>query len=178
MPTPVIAVVNVKTPWYAFHFLLRRGFRKAVPEYQQVPGLRFKYFATSADHRFFGGIYLWASQADAQRWFSPQWFERVRRTYKAEGNVRFFDVLNEYTAVPPDFDFKKTEGKSRVVFCDGTANASTSPAGLLRRYEVQKGQAMALVLLFKDEGSATAFLAAHPAAGAEVYKTPVLLNNE
>jgi|SRR6476469_7170589 len=176
--TDILAIVKVKTPWYALPFLLRRGFRKAVPQYRQAPGLRFKHFATTADHRFFGGIYLWASLAAAQSWFSAQWFERVRRTYKAKGEVRFYPVLSAHSYVPAGYDFAEAGRHSRVVVWPGATEFANSPQGLLRRYVVREGEQQVSVLLFASEAAANAFLQAHPAARAEVYETPVLLNNE
>jgi len=66
-------------------------FKAAVPTYQRVPGLLRKYFTVSDDGRF-GGIYLWASAASAEAWFSPAWHERVRKTYGVDAAIEWFDA--------------------------------------------------------------------------------------
>jgi len=169
---PVVTVVKVKAPWYAPAFLLRRAFRKARPDYEKVAGLRFKYFTISASGpRYFGGIYLWASRAQAEAWFSPQWFERVRRTRHAEGEVRYFDLTAEPLPAIANYDFATAAG-CQAVLVRGTAPAAV--VGVLRRYELRAEGQPAAVLLFESAARAQAFLAAARPA-AEVFDAPVLL---
>jgi hypothetical protein len=96
-PTPgedgmaTASIVSIKTPPGVTHDQLIEGFKKAVPDYQKVPGLLRKYFTISDDGRF-GGVYLWADRASADRFFNMAWRERVARTYGTDGIIEFFDA--------------------------------------------------------------------------------------
>ncbi len=184
MNTAVVTVTKVPTPWYGLPFLLRRGFRKAVPEYQAISGLRFKYFASTVRGRFFGGIYLWDHLNQAQQQFSPTWFDRVRRTYKAEGQVGYYPLLSAKQFVAPGYDFRRAEQHSVVLFLHATDAATAERAaqgapGLLRLYAVEEQNArQGLILLFAAQRAAAAFLASSPIGAPELFTTPVLLHNQ
>jgi hypothetical protein len=76
------------------------GFRASVPEYRTVPGLLRKYFVLT-DDRPFGGVYLWATSADVERYFSAQWRAAARSRFGAEPTLEWFDapVLTTSTVV-------------------------------------------------------------------------------
>ena len=91
-PTTVVAIVTVVKPWYAPSFLVVNKMRDTQTQYATLPGLAYKiYSVTQADSQF-GGIYLWRDRTAAQGWFSPAWFERVRKERGVEGTVRMFDA--------------------------------------------------------------------------------------
>ncbi len=105
-----VTVVKVKAPWYGFGFLLKGAFEKSIPTYQAIKGLQFKYYHytdTPDSGRVFGGIYLWQQQADAERWFSPAWYDRVRRERNTEGRVAFYELMSETSYVTDGFAFDK-----------------------------------------------------------------------
>jgi len=85
------SIVSITIPPGVTHDQLVEGFKKAVPDYQRVPGLLRKYFTISDDGRF-GGIYLWADRASADRFFNMAWRERVAKTYGTDGTIEFFDA--------------------------------------------------------------------------------------
>ena len=185
MSGPVVTIVKVKAPWYAFPFLLRRGFRKTVPEYRALPGLQSKYFVTTAQDKFFGGIYLWADQAAAQQQFSPAWFDRVRRTYSTEGEVAYYPLLDAKHFVALTHDYQARERGGTTVFLHATDAAttrqlSTQPAaGLLRLYAVREpAEQQGLILLFANLAMAKDYLKTAPTGTPELFDTPVLLDNE
>ena len=183
MNTPVVTITKVKTPWYALPFLLRRGFAKAVPEYQQVDGLRFKYFAHTMHPNRFGGIYLWESDAQARRWFGAQWFARVQQTYKTAGTVDYYPLVSEQQFVAEGYDYRAAECQSVTLLLHRTdaaaeQRAAQGPPGLLRLYVVREGaDARSLVLLFASSAAAAAYLATRPAGQPKRFDTPVLLHN-
>jgi len=88
--TPVAVVVTIPVPAGASRAVLDAGIIKSVPQYRQVPGLLRKYF-TVGDGAF-GGVYLFASRAAAQSWFSTAWHQRVTATYGHDGTLTYFDV--------------------------------------------------------------------------------------
>ena len=66
-------------------------FQAAVPMFQSVAGLLTKYFYVSEDGRRAGGIYVWASRADADRLYSGEWRPFVEKKF---GSPPTIDFLN------------------------------------------------------------------------------------
>src|SRR2546427_472494 len=89
--TPVVVVTKIPLPWYVPRVVVARKFRDAIPEYEAVPGLAYKYF-TIADDAKFGGIYLWNSRAQAKAWFNEAWHARVLAQRGAAAQVTMFDA--------------------------------------------------------------------------------------
>jgi hypothetical protein len=67
------------------------AFKAAVPVFQKVPGLLQKYFYVSDDGRRAGGIYVWASRADADRLYAGEWRAMVEAKF---GGPPTIDFLN------------------------------------------------------------------------------------
>lgn len=86
----VAVVVTIATPPGATDAVLKNEFEKAVPRYQQIPGLIRKYFTIG--NGTFGGIYYWSSKAAAEAWFNDSWRARAEATYHAKPNVTYFSV--------------------------------------------------------------------------------------
>jgi hypothetical protein len=64
-------------------------FKSAVPLYQKVPGLLQKYFYVSDDGRRAGGIYVWASRADADRLYAGEWRAMVEAKFGGPPTIDF-----------------------------------------------------------------------------------------
>ena len=60
---------------------ITKVFKTTAPKYQGVPGLLQKNYWMSEDGRRAGGIYLWASRADADRLYTPDWKTFVEGKY-------------------------------------------------------------------------------------------------
>jgi hypothetical protein len=90
-PTQVVALVKVPKPWYAPKAYVIGKFRDAVPQYDAVPGLQYKYFTLSDDGTF-GGLYLWNSRTQADGWFNDAWHARVLKERGVRGDVTLFDA--------------------------------------------------------------------------------------
>lgn len=58
-------------------------FQSTAPKYQDVPGLLRKSYFLSEDGRRAGGIYVWASRADADRLYTAEWRQFVEGKYGA-----------------------------------------------------------------------------------------------
>ncbi len=105
--TPVVTLVKVAKPWYVPGFILVGKFRETIPQYEAIPGLKFKIYTLSRDGAF-GGIYLWRDRAAAEAWFNEAWFQRVRTQRGVEGRVQYFEapvILDNVpagTATPAD----------------------------------------------------------------------------
>jgi heme-degrading monooxygenase HmoA len=91
-----IAIVRVKSPWWAPRFLITGRFIDSIPEYAGAPGLLHKAY-TFSEAREFGGVYLWDSRASAEEWFNEKWHQRVKRVRGVDGDVRILDVKYSMT---------------------------------------------------------------------------------
>src|ERR1700682_2565205 len=56
-------------------------FQATAPKYQGIPGLLRKNYFVSEDGRRAGGIYVWASRADADRVYTAEWKTFVEGKY-------------------------------------------------------------------------------------------------
>jgi hypothetical protein len=62
-------------------------FKSTAPKYQNVAGLLRKNYFLSEDGRRAGGIYVWASRADADRLYTPEWRAFVEGKYGAPPEI-------------------------------------------------------------------------------------------
>jgi hypothetical protein len=177
----VITITEVKKPWYALRFLLKSGFEKSLPEYTAIPGLLQKNYAIHDGGKTFGGVYLWATKASAEAWFTPKWFERVEKTYGAAGKVSYFTV-RDYKTFAKESD-AKGEYWTVIQRSSGQAAApSFSKAqGLLRVYIVNDaatGQAGSISLWNSKEEAERYFAQTRTPAQELTYTdTPLLINH-
>lgn len=68
---------------------MSRTFQSTAPKYQDVPGLLRKNYFLSEDGRRAGGIYVWASRADADRLYTPEWKAFVEGKYGAPPRIEY-----------------------------------------------------------------------------------------
>ncbi|MGA8156617.1 MAG: YdhR family protein, partial [Rhodoplanes sp.] len=52
---------------------ITKTFQATAPKYQEIPGLLRKNYWLSEDGRRAGGVYVWASRADAERLYTDEW---------------------------------------------------------------------------------------------------------
>jgi len=87
----VVADVTFQMPKAVKAEEMAPAFEAAVPMFQSVPGLLMKYFYVSEDGRRAGGIYVWASRADADRLYNGEWRPFVEKKF---GSPPTIDFLN------------------------------------------------------------------------------------
>jgi hypothetical protein len=92
---PVVVVVDVPAPWYAFEFRAARPVQKRV-SHLSATGWAAKAFTIhpTRAQTLFGGIYLWNSEAQARWWFTPA----------------------GWPSVAPELDYQARAGESGVMF--------------------------------------------------------------
>ena len=87
----IVAIVSFQMPRATTPEDMAGPFQAAVPVYQKVPGLLQKFFYVSDDGRRAGGIYVWASRADADRLYAGEWRAMVEAKF---GGPPTIDFLN------------------------------------------------------------------------------------
>lgn len=179
-----VTIVKSKAPWYAFNFLLARAFRKAVPVYQRIDGLLFKAFSHSRSDKgkYFGGIYLWQSEADARQWYTPNWFAEVERKRGQKPTVAFFPLVNDLLFVPENFDYRRHETTCVTLYLHALTpvyiqQCVNRQPGLLRTFVIAEDGLQGAILLFSSARDANAFLKRSGFKLYERFSTPTLLNN-
>ena len=89
--TMIVAVVTFQLPKATTAEEMSAAFEAAVPMFQSVAGLLTKYFYVSEDGRRAGGVYVWASRADADRLYNGEWRAFVEKKF---GSPPTIDFLN------------------------------------------------------------------------------------
>lgn len=177
-----VTVAKVKAPAVATVEFIKQGFVKAIPTYQKIEGLEFKAFSLQkvAESNVFGGIYLWKNKESAEKWFSPQWFSRVKTTYGTDGTVDYYEIVADKSFMATDFDYKTETAVTLFVRNLSEKNAKKYGSkfdGLLRSYIVKDANNFGAILLFTNEAAANKFVEKKKISNQEMFSTPVLLNN-
>ena len=171
---PVVVIVKVPKPWYAPKAVVTSKMRDTIPEYARLNGLAFKAFSFERQSGDFGGVYYWQDPASAQSWFSPAWFERVKKERGADAQVRFFDaplsIDNTPGGTPANPDSTAvvtlveiptpagvTREKLNAEFAAAVPLYQKIP-GLLRKHFTVTSTAFGGVYVWKDEASAKNWL--------------------
>ncbi|MGB7005925.1 MAG: monooxygenase [Pseudolabrys sp.] len=68
---------------------MTKVFQTTAPKYQGMPGLLRKNYWMSEDGLRVGGIYEWASRADADRAFTPDWKKFVESKYSTPPVIEY-----------------------------------------------------------------------------------------
>ena len=89
--TTIVAIVTFQLPQATTAEEMSAPFQAAVPMFQNVAGLLTKYFYVSEDGRRAGGVYVWASRADADRLYNGEWRAFVEKKF---GSPPTIDFLN------------------------------------------------------------------------------------
>jgi hypothetical protein len=87
----IVAIVTFQLPKATTAEEMSAPFEAAVPMFQSAAGLLTKYFYVSEDGHRAGGVYVWASRADADRLYSGEWRSFVEKKF---GSPPTIDFLN------------------------------------------------------------------------------------
>ena len=77
----IVAIVTFELPRASSLAEMSATFQSTAPKYQDVPGLLRKNYFVSEDGLRAGGIYVWASRADADRLYTADWRKFVEGKY-------------------------------------------------------------------------------------------------
>lgn len=84
------ALVQFKLPASITRDKAQEIFLDAAPRFRNIPGLSRKYFLLSEDGRTAGGVYLWKSQEDAERFYTDDFKTRIVARYGFEPSIIYF----------------------------------------------------------------------------------------
>jgi len=87
----IVAIVTFQLPKATTAEEMSASFQAAVPMFQSVAGLLTKYFYVSEDGRRAGGVYVWASRADADRLYNGEWRAFVEKKFGSSPAIDFLD---------------------------------------------------------------------------------------
>jgi len=68
------------------------GFEATAGIWKENPDLIRKNYLVDMENRTGGGVYLWNSRADAQKWHGDEFRTRVKAKYGSEPRSQFFDT--------------------------------------------------------------------------------------
>ena len=77
----IVAIVTFTLPQPATLAEITKTFEGTAPKYRGIAGLLRKNYVLSEDGRRAGGIYVWASRADAERVYTDEWKAFVTGKY-------------------------------------------------------------------------------------------------
>ena len=77
----IVAIVTFHLPQPTTLEEITKTFQATAPKYRGVPGLLRKNYWLGEDGRRAGGIYVWATRADADRLYTAEWKEFVASKY-------------------------------------------------------------------------------------------------
>lgn len=170
-----LTITRVQRPWYAWRNLIISKMQESIPEYQAIKGLEQKFYAFSADHQTFGGIYLWQQAADAAAWFDEGWYTKTAQKYGRRGIVEYYQVRRQLVFGTPE----SGEGSFWAVLSRPSAAAMPAAApGLVLAIELEdQDHQVRLLTLWQRKSAAEAWFAAYPADATEYFDTPLLIDN-
>jgi hypothetical protein len=67
-------------------------FSAIAPGFREIPGFLRKHFLYS-DAGVGGGVYLWESREDAERFYSGPWLDGIRSRYGVDPKITYFETL-------------------------------------------------------------------------------------
>ena len=85
----IVTIVTFQLPKPATLAEMTKTFQATAAKYQGVPGLLRKNYWMSEDGCRAGGIYVWASRADADRVYTAEWKKFVEGKYGSAPRIEY-----------------------------------------------------------------------------------------
>lgn len=105
-----VAIVTIPVSQATDTKSLRQLLEKAGPAYTNIPGLLRKYFLFREGVG--GGVYEWATDAQAKAFYSTEWYDRMRKQAGAEPEVQFFYAPAIADGIQHKLEFFLPEGEA------------------------------------------------------------------
>jgi hypothetical protein len=87
----ILAIVEFKTPEAIPPEMRSAIALRSAPKFRTVPGLERKHYWFAPDGRTAGGAYLWKSRADAERWWTPEYLDKLAKEYGAVPTISYLE---------------------------------------------------------------------------------------
>jgi heme-degrading monooxygenase HmoA len=173
--TTTLAITKVKKPWYAWRGLIIKKMEESIPEYRLVKGLQQKFYSFTEDHKLFGGIYFWQSEADAKSWFNQAWYDKIEKKYGKKGIVDFYKVqkVNSFANAPS----QKNKCWSVLTYSNTAIGVDISTKGILKEIHLtSSANEKCYLTIWKDKQSADDFFK-NKKLRSDFFDSPVFINN-
>ena len=63
--------------------------RSTVPKYEGLDGLISKFYLLSGNNERAGGLYLWESIVKANAWYTPEWYDYMKKAWGGAPTVEY-----------------------------------------------------------------------------------------
>lgn len=87
----ITVLVQFKLPDSITREQVETAFSEGSTKFYGIPGLIRKYFLLSEDGKTAGGLYLWNSHADADRFYTDYFKQTILEKYGSEPSINYFD---------------------------------------------------------------------------------------
>lgn len=85
----IVAIVTFELGAPSTPAEMSKTFQSTAPKYREVAGLLRKNYFLSEDGRRAGGIYVWATRADADKLYTDDWKAFVEGKYGAPPRIEY-----------------------------------------------------------------------------------------
>jgi hypothetical protein len=65
--------------------------RATVPKYEGLDGLVRKYYILTEDGKRAGGVYLWKSREQAERWYTADWRQYMKNAWGEDPVLHYLE---------------------------------------------------------------------------------------
>lgn len=87
----ITAIVQFKLPDSMTCEEAEMFFSHIAPMFHEIPGLLRKYFLLAEDGKTAGGVYLWKSRQDADRFYTVNFRHSIAERFGSEPRVTYFE---------------------------------------------------------------------------------------
>lgn len=104
----ITVLVQFKLPNSVSREQVETAFSEVSTLFYGVPGLIRIYFLLSEDGQTAGGLYLWNSRDDADRFYTDHFKRTILKRYGSEPSITYFDspVIVDNTISPSQFGLR------------------------------------------------------------------------
>lgn len=88
----ITEIVKFSIPEDMSHEDVVAGFESTAITWKENPDLIRKNYLVDIESRTAGGVYLWNSKADAQKWHGEEFKTRVKAKYGSEPRFEYFET--------------------------------------------------------------------------------------
>jgi hypothetical protein len=88
----ITEIVKFSIPEDMSHEDVVAGFESTAITWKENPDLIRKNYLVDVESRTAGGVYLWKSKADAQKWHGEEFKARVKAKYGSEPRFEYFET--------------------------------------------------------------------------------------